>query len=221
MNMRLIFFFAGLLFLSNSIAQQHEPQEFLFREDWSELAPFDGTTPYSMTQNDVLNPDLLLTLYGSAKDSIRKRHHGTATDAYYVYTGFCPSTWALALSNNKFYVDLGGNAVIRCRVRNSGSRELHIIVQVDNGNWFISDQAVGSSSVWKVHDFVIKDIKWSHLNINKVTPGEAVDHPELIYGSHWLGQVDKIGFTDLMNGGLSAACSRIDWIEVYANPARR
>ena len=33
--------------------------------------------------------------------------------------------------------------------------------------------------------------------------------------------IDKIGFTDLMNGGLSDACSRVDWIEVYANPVKR
>jgi len=96
--MRLMFFFAGWLFLNNCVVQQHEPKKLLFREDWSELPPFDGTTPYSLTQNDVLNPDLLLTLYGSAKDSVSKRHHGTATDAYFVYTGFCPSTWVLALS---------------------------------------------------------------------------------------------------------------------------
>jgi hypothetical protein len=27
--------------------------------------------------------------------------------------------------------------------------------------------------------------------------------------------VEEVGFTDLMPGGISAACSRLDWIEVY------
>ena len=51
--------------------------------------------------------------------------------------------------------------------------------------------------------------------------GIQIDNPEFHYGKHWLNLVDKIGFTDLMNGGLSDACSRVDWIEVYANPVKR
>jgi hypothetical protein len=178
-------------------------------------------TPYSLTQKDVLNTDLIQTLYGPAQDSIKKRHHGSATDPYYIFTGFCRSNWALALSNKLFFIDLSGDAVIRCRIRNSGFRELHIIIQTASGNWFVSDMAAGPSSVWQEYDFVIRDIKWSLLNIKTVTPGRMIDNPEINYGSHWLKQIDKIGFTDLMNGGLSDACSRVDWIEVYAMPARR
>jgi hypothetical protein len=36
-----------------------------------------------------------------------------------------------------------------------------------------------------------------------------------------LSKVDHIGFTDLMRGGKSIACSRLDWIEVYGNPMKR
>lgn len=221
MKMKLVLFFSGLLLFTKCLAQQAEPPKLLFKEDWNELPPFDVMTPYSLTQKDVMNPDLIQTLYGPAQDSIKKRHHGTATDAYYIFTGFCRSTWALALSNKNSYVDLSGNAVIRCRLRNSGLRELHIIIQSASGNWFVSDLAVGPSSVWQEYDFIIKDIKWSLLNINTVTPGNTVDNPELHYGAHWLNLIDKIGFTDLMNGGLSAACSRVDWIEVYANSVKR
>ena len=42
-----------------------------------------------------------------------------------------------------------------------------------------------------------------------------------IVDSHDLCRVDEIGFTDLMNGGLSAACSRVDWLEVYADPVKK
>ena len=45
------------------------------------------------------------------------------------------------LSQHKsFYIDLTGDAVIRCRVRNSGMRNLFIIIQSASGNWFVSDQ---------------------------------------------------------------------------------
>jgi hypothetical protein len=215
MKMKLVLLFSGLLFFANCFSQT-EPPALLFKEDWNELPPYDVMTPYSLTQKDVLNTDLIQRLYGSGQDSIKKRHHGAATEPYYIYTGFCRSNWALALSNKNFFVDLTGNAIIRCRVKNSGFRQLHLIIQTASGNWFISDQAAGPSSVWNVHDFIIKDIKWSLLNINTVTPENPVDDPEFHYGTHWLGLIDKIGFTDLMNGGLSDACTRVDWIEVYA-----
>jgi hypothetical protein len=219
--MKLTLLFSGLLLFTRCLSQQAEPPKLLFREDWNELPPYDVMTPYSLTQKDVMNPDLIQSLYGPAQDSIKKRHHGTSTDAYYVYSGFCRSNWALALSNKLVYADLRGDAVIRCRVRNSGFRELHLIIQTASGNWFVSDVAAGPSSVWKEYDFVIKDIKWSLLNINTITPGNPVDDPELHYGAHWLSLIDKIGLTDLMNGGLSAACSRVDWIEVYAESSKK
>jgi hypothetical protein len=221
MKAKLLFLFSGFIIFGRILAQQGEPPKLLFREDWNELAPFDVMTPYSLTQKDVMNQDLIQTLYGTARDSLKKRHHGIPADPFYIYSGFCPSTWALALSGKSFYTDLRGDAVIRCRVRNSGFRDLHIIIQMDSGNWFVSDVAAGTSSVWQVFDFVIKDIKWSILNINTVTPGNKIDDPVLHYGANWLRQIDKIGFTDLMNGGLSAACSRVDWIEVYANSVKR
>ena len=36
-----------------------------------------------------------------------------------------------------------------------------------------------------------------------------------------LSRVDEIGFTDLMVGGQSEACSRLDWVEVYGKPVDR
>jgi hypothetical protein len=221
MKMRLVLFLSGLLLTGLSFAQQPEPPKLLFREDWNELPPYDVMTPYSLSQKDVMNPDLILTLYGPAQDSLKKRHHGNPEDAYYVYSGFCRSNWALALSSKKFYIDLRGNAVIQCRIMNSGMRQLHLIIQSDSENWFVSDISAPPSSVWQEYDFVIKDIKWSLLNIKTVTPRSIVNNPELHYGVNWLKQIDKIGFTDLMNGGLSDACSRIDWLEVYANPVKK
>ena len=221
MKMKLVLVLSGMMFFANGLAQQPEPPKLIFREDWSEVPPFDVTTPYSLTQKDVMNPDLIQTLYGPGQDSIKKRHHGTAADPFYVYSGFCKSNWALALSNKKCYIDLRGDAVVRCRVMNSGMRQLHLIIQMDSENWFVSDVAAGPSSTWNEFDFVIRDIKWSLINIRTVTPVSIVDNPALHYGANWLRQIDKIGFTDLMNGGLSGACSRVDWIEVYGSSIKK
>ena len=94
-----------------------------------------------------MNPDLIQTLYGPGQDSIKKRHHGAPTDSFYVYTGFCPSNWALAFSSKKTYADLRADAVVRCRIRNSGFRNLHLVIQMASGNWFVSNVAAEPSSV--------------------------------------------------------------------------
>jgi hypothetical protein len=57
-------------------------------------------------------------------------------------------------------------------------------------------------------------IHWRSLAIDKVVEGEWVDHPDLT-------KVDEIGWTDLMTGGGSSACSRVDWIEVYGRRIQR
>lgn len=221
MKIKFSLFFAGLLLVTAALAQKPGLPGLLFREDWNEKPPYDVSTPYNLSQEDVMNPGLIQTLYGPGRDSLKKRHHGDASEPYYVYSGFCNSNWAIALSPKNYYLDLSGNAIIRCRIMNSGFRQVHLIIQSSSGNWFVSDIAAGPSSAWKVFDFVIKDVKWSLLNIKTITPGPEADDPVLHYGAHWLSQIDKIGFTDLMNGGLSDACSRIDWAEVYAKTARR
>ena len=50
------------------------------------------------------------------------------------------------------------------------------------------------------------------------------DIPEEIRETKWveapdLSRVRAVGFTDLMVGGKSTACSRLDWIEVYGSRA--
>jgi hypothetical protein len=58
------------------------------------------------------------------------------------------------------------------------------------------------------------DITWYKLNINSVTEGQPISGVNL-------SKVDEIGFTDLMSGGGSDACSRLDWIEVYGKSIDR
>ena len=204
--MKSILIISGLLLFTNSFAQL-QPPELLYREEWTEQPPFER-----VSQAGVLNPDLIQTLYGPGQDSLKKRHHGSDRDPYYIFSGFCQSPWALTLTDKKFNVDLTGNSVIRCRMMNSGFRQLHIILKLTDGTWLVSDQSEGQTSVWEVHDFVIKDIRWYFLNITTITEGLKVENPDL-------SKVQEIGFTDLMRGGLSAACSRVDLIEVYGKPA--
>ncbi len=70
------------------------------------------------------------------------------------------------------------------------------------------------SGDWRIREFNMGDIQWYGLNIEQVTELSPVPNPDL-------SRVKKIGFSDLMPGGMSQACSRLDWIEVSARSVSR
>jgi len=186
-----------------SLAAQNRPGLF-FREDWKETP---AATP--VTQDHVANPDLILSLYGPAKSMVKKSHHDApADDPFYIWSGVCPGNWAVSLRHKDALVDLTGLAKIRWRSKQSGFRQLRIIVKLAGGAWLVSDQPDGPSNDWRVSEFNIQDIRWRKLDIETIFESTWVDKPDL-------SRVEEIGFTDLMRGGGSAASSRLDWIEVY------
>jgi hypothetical protein len=192
-----------------SCSAQYRPSLF-FREDWKEI-PFEDP----VNQNHVVNPDLELGLYGSAKQEMRKSHHDQPDDdPYYVWSGLCQGKWAATLKHSGSLVDLSEFSIIRWRSKQSGFRKLHIILKLEDGSWLVSDQAAGSSGDWRMSEFIVSDIQWYALDIESITEGKVVTDPDL-------SRVDEIGITDLMAGGKSNACSRLDWIEVYGLPVKR
>ncbi|MCE5344910.1 MAG: hypothetical protein LLG13_01315 [Bacteroidales bacterium] len=197
-----------LISFTNCFAQDR-PSLF-FREDWKEIP---AATP--VTQQHVSNKDLVLGLYGPGCDSIKKSHHDPVIgDPYYIWSGPCQGNWAVTLKNKKAYVDLSGYAKIIWRSKQSGFRCLHLIIKLADGTWLVSKQSDDLSKDWRIHEINIMDIDWYNLNISSVIEERPVNNVNL-------SKVDEIGFTDLMTGGASAACSRLDWIEVYGKPVAR
>lgn len=191
------------------LTAQDRPGLF-FREDWKETP---AATP--VTQEHVASPSLNVYLYGPGKAGLKKSHHDKpADDPYYIWSGTCPANCALALRHKAAYVDLTGQAKIRWRTKQAGFRQLRLIVKLADGTWLISDQSDGPSQDWREREFNISDIRWRRLNISTVVEGNWEDRPNL-------GKVDEIGWTDLMAGGGTPACSRVDWIEVYGKPVKR
>jgi len=188
-----------------------------FREDWRE-------TPLAapITQGHVANPDLILTLWGPGKDGIRKSHHTPlpADDPYYTFSGPAKGNWAVTLRHRAAYVDLTGVAKLRWRINESGLRQLHVIIRLADGRWFVSQEADGPTSDWREREFNFRDFHWQGFEPNSVVETGPVDHIDL-------SRVDEIGYTDLMTGGdvsgapSGAAASRLDWIEVQGWPVRR
>jgi hypothetical protein len=198
-----------ILFFRANCNAQYRPSLF-FREDFKETP---AATP--ITQEHIANKNLVLGLYGPGCDSIKKSHHPTPVDdPFYVWSGLCLGNWAVTLKDNKSFVDLNGNAKIMWRSKQSGFRCLHILLKLANGTWLISDLFDNQSKDWRICEFNIMDINWYSLDIKNVIEVKPVKNPDL-------SKVDEIGFTDLMTGGQSDACSRLDWIEVYGKPVAR
>ncbi|MDJ0574289.1 MAG: hypothetical protein QNJ65_03870 [Xenococcaceae cyanobacterium MO_234.B1] len=198
------------LIVNAQLAVSYDRPSLLYRENWRKIP---AAVP--VTQEHISHEDLMLNLYGSAKENLKKSHHDQPVDdPYYVWSGKCLSNWAATFSHSRFLVDLRGVAKIRWRTKQSGFRRLHIILKLEDGTWLVSDRSEGALKDWKVSEFNLMDIKWYALNIDTITEKGKLDSVDL-------SRVDEIGFTDLMIGGLSSASSRLDWIEVYGKPVER
>lgn len=193
----------------SGLLAQERPGLF-FREDWKE-------TPAGLpvTQEHVANRDLVLSSYGSGRNGLKKSHHDTpADDPYYIWDGLCEGNCAITLRHKGAFVDLTGQAMIRWRAKQSGFREARIVLKLADGSWLVSDAYDGVAGDWREHEFVIAHIRWHKLEIGKVIEGKWVKSPDF-------SKVDEIGWTALMPGGASDACTRVDWIEVYGRPVKR
>jgi hypothetical protein len=198
-----------LLFSCTICNAQNRPSLF-FREDFKEIP---AATP--VTQEHLVNKDVIIGLYGPGRDSIKKTHHDVpADDPYYIWSGVCKGNWVMTLKKDKSYVDLSGYAKIIWRSKQAGFRCLHLVIKLADGTWLVSGQCDDRSQDWRVRQFNIMDIDWYELNVESVIEGSPVKNVNL-------SKVDEIGFTDLMTGGGSDACSRVDWIEVYGNAVER
>lgn len=120
----------------------------------------------------------------------------------------------VTLKHKTFNVDLTGFSKIIWRAKQAGLRQLRITLKLADGTWLVSDQYDDATKDWRIREFNIQDIVWFKLDAKTVVEIGPVSNPDLT-------NVEEIGFTDLMPGGKSASCSRLDWIEVYGLPVKR
>ncbi len=204
-----IFLAAAELALAQRGAEAVRPRLF-FREDFKETP---AATP--ITQDHLSNPNLQLSVYGPGREGMKKSHHDTpADDPYYVWDGTCEGNCAATLRDKTSYADLTGLSKIRWRTEQSGFRRLHVIVKLAAGGWLVSDATDGASMDWRESEIPIRNLHWRQLDIRTLVEGAAVERPDL-------SRVDEVGWSTLMTGGNSAACSRVDWIEIYARAVPR
>ncbi|MDA0349770.1 MAG: alpha/beta hydrolase [Verrucomicrobia bacterium] len=176
-----------------------------FREDWKEI-PF----ALPITPAHVNNPDLRMETHGPGRLGIKKSHHEEKeNDPFYIWSGQCKMSWALSLRKQAKLVDLSSNtAKVSWRSRQSGGRQLYLLIKLPGERWFVSEQFDKGEDEWHDHSFKIKDLSWRHFSIIKCVAEEKVKAPDL-------REIEQIGFTDQVAGNGSKFSSRLDWIEVY------
>ncbi|MEX2264887.1 MAG: hypothetical protein WD696_23230 [Bryobacteraceae bacterium] len=201
---------ATITLVGGLVAADDARPGLLFREDFKETP---AETP--ITQDHIADLDLVLSVHGPGKSGLKKSHHDKpADDPYYVWSGTANGNWAVTLRHRKLVADLTGLAKIRWRTKQAGFRQLRVMLKTTNGTWLVSDFADGPSNDWRESEVPLANIRWRGLDIQKIVEGRWVDKPDLAH-------IEEIGFTDLMTGGGSDACSRVDWIEVWAKPVPR
>ena len=200
----------GILFLLPFVCSAQYRPSLFFREDWKEIPP-----SIPVTQEHVANADLILNLYGAGRDSIKKSNHDKPVDdPFYIWSGLCTGNWAVSLKHKDYFVDLREFSKIRWRSKQAGFRQLRIILKQHDGKWLISDLYDGPSKDWREFEFNLADIQWYNFDPEAIYEKGPAENPDL-------SKIDEIGFTDLMRGGQSISCSRLDWIEVYGKPVPR
>ncbi|MFW5831678.1 MAG: hypothetical protein ACOCVA_05470 [Prolixibacteraceae bacterium] len=210
MSKSLITFILILVTILTAVAQDNYRPGLFFREDWKEIP-----AEIPLSQKHVDHPELLVNLYGPGQDSIKKSNHEKPVDdPYYVWSGLCPGNWMVTLKHRDKNVDLTDFAKLRWRTKQFGLRQLRIALKLADGTWLVSDLSDGPSKDWRMKEFNIRDITWHRLDPERVVEVGVAKNADL-------SNVEEIGFTDLMPGGGSPACSRLDWIEVYGQPVNK
>ncbi|MCK5206845.1 MAG: hypothetical protein KAQ79_02460 [Cyclobacteriaceae bacterium] len=208
--MKANFFVLCMLVSFYSNGQDYRPGLF-FREDFKETP-----AEIPVSQKHIANEDVILSLYGSGQDSLKKSHHDKPIDdPYYLWSGLSLDSWAVTFKHRKTYADLSSFAKIKWRTKQAGFHNLRIILKLADGRWLVSDQYDGPSNDWRISEFNISDINWWLLDIETIKEIKPITDDQID-----LSKVEEIGCTDLMKGGKSNACSRLDWIEVYAKPVQ-
>lgn len=195
----------GFLLTNVSFLFAQSPNGLLFREHWKEIP-----AALPVTQEHVSHSGLVLTLHGPARHQVKKSNHPEIpNDPFYIWSGECEDTWAVSLALRNKWMDLTGDkAVIRFMSRQSGFRELRIVVKLADGTWLVSEQSAGHTKGWVQCDWLVSQLQWRRFDIDKIVEGPPVESADL-------SNVAEIGFTDLMRGGGTPASSRLDWIEVH------
>lgn len=189
--------------------QAPQPPPLLFKETWKE-----GPGNVPMTQAGVVNPDLVLTMYGTGKQDFGITSEGNVP---HIWTGLCATACALTLGDKDSFVDLTGKAKIRWYTKTSGFHEVRPVLKLADGTLLVGDHVDANTLDYLESEFYVSQVRWLKLDAATVqTKGTLLDKVDL-------SKVDAVGFADLSpgSGHGTGGYSDVAWIEIYGRPVKR
>jgi hypothetical protein len=184
-----------------------------FKEEWSQGAKGGE---HDIAQDSVTNPALELKLYGESHLIQVTGKSGDEGNPMHTWSGECEGPCGFTLRHKENMADLTGLARIRVNTKTSGFHQVRPMIKLADGTWYVGDRADGNTKDWLYSEYLVSDIKWLKLNIEKmVTNGNFVE-PDLT-------KVDEIGFADLLpgSGHGPGGWSDVAQIEIYGKPVKR
>jgi len=189
----------------------HPP--LFFSEIWKQTQKEE----HALGQENVSNPNLTITFYGSAKGGMLLNGDGSEENPARIFMGTCLTPCAATLRDKDNYVDLTGLAKIRWVTRSSGFHKLRPLLKLADGTYLVGNHADGEISDYHETEFSIADVMWIPLDVEKVVArGDFLAKPDL-------SKVDEVGFVDLMpgSGHGQGGFSVLTRFEVYGKPVPR
>lgn len=185
------------------MSSEKNRSKLILKHEWTTLPP---TRP--VTQDHVKNANLRLGLHGKGGHQLKKSHHDyIPNDPFYLWSGGCQEKWAVSFENKNDHWNLN-NSSLTLQTWQSGKAELHIILNLLNLGWIISEVGIKSSKTWQITSLILSELIWYKfdiLNIDCTLEELLID----------LQAVKAIGFSDLTIGESSVNCSRLDWFEIW------
>jgi hypothetical protein len=188
-----------------------------FREEWKQN-PNGGEQ--KLTQANVANPDLELTVYGCGgpEGLLMTGFDNNDANPTHTWTGVCEAASMFTLKSKTKLADLSpATARVRVNAKTSGFHKLRPVVKTSEGVWMIGNVEIGTNADFLVSEVNFSEIRWWRLNASKVAPtGNALATVDLT-------SIDEFGFADLLagSGHGPGGWGDVAQIELYANSKPR
>jgi hypothetical protein len=199
-------------FMSAS-AQQAPPRPapvaatLAFKVEWVRPANQEDTkVRYMPVQENVADPNVVMTFYGkAAKQILTTSAPGNPAAPYGVWGGTAEGPYAVTFKMKDAYLDMTGLANVRWFTKTTGFHSVRPVIKLADGSLLAGDLTFESLAKLSLQEFSLLNIRWIKLDperIVTVTPGPVSGNPNvgIWFPNPDLAKIDEIGFVDLMPG---------------------
>jgi hypothetical protein len=178
-----------------------------FKVEWVRPTSQEDTkVRYMPVQQNVADPNVVMTFYGNAaKQILTTGAPGSTVTPYGVWGGTAEGPYAVTFKMKDAYVDMTGLANIRWFTKTTGFHSVRPVIKLADGNLLVGDLTFESMAKLSLHEFSLLNIRWIKLDSERIVtvpPGRVSGNPNvgIWFPTPDLTKIDEIGFVDLMPG---------------------